>query len=447
MSYPTPGHILSQAGLVQRPAYHHSGAADIGIAPTQLHHQSSYSSTSGHYAGNSSSSSSRDAHHHHSSATVQRQMSMSTIRSTGSSYAPASPIPVSSFSNLNPYLTMSTPAFPAPLSERRSSQDNAIPQSYYGRHTTSKDSSSYVYPEYLNLPPEYRKHSQNLGQLPDYMNLPPERHNSHAAQNHGQFPDYLNLPTEYRAKQSHPSQYGPIRSPGHTTHAQNPYPQISAGTSSSQRPRTESNAAPARRRRGDSKFSHHIEDPYPIIKDGRGPAYYLRVPQSIFFDEADMNRGMSHLKPITFRMKNCSEFGVRLSDCNVDHLRLPELDDQDAVLFGNDEVYREIRVKIAWPGYYDHPFTKRVNIRKGSMTRISMLFNVVAVIEEFIKKIHHDPECICDRGMEFWKLTGRERLTIDDFILTGLIHRGGPNWQPEIWCPVPSSSSFPRYSA
>ncbi|KAE9386526.1 hypothetical protein BT96DRAFT_1005996 [Gymnopus androsaceus JB14] len=432
MDYHTLRHVIPHSWTYPQPSWTCAASSLSSlwsrrhwIAPTQLHHQSSYSSTSGHYAGNSSSSSSRDAHHHHSSATVQRQMSMSTMCSTGSSYAPASPIPVSSFSNLNPYPTMSTPAFPAPLSERRSSQDNAIPQSYYGRHTTSKDSSSYVYPEYLNLPPEYRKHSQNLGQLPDYMNLPPERHNSHAAQNHGQFPDYLNLPTEYRAKQSHPSQYGPIRSPGHTTHAQNPYPQISAGTSSSQRPRTESNAAPARRRR-------------------EVPLNYLRVPQSIFFDEADMNRGMSHLKPITFRMKNCSEFGVRLSDCNVDRLRLPELDDQDAVLFGNDEVYREIRVKIAWPGYYDHPFTKRVNIRKGSMTRISMLFNVVAVIEEFIKKIHHDPECICERGMEFWKLTGRERLTIDDFILTGLIHRGGPNWQPEIWCPVPSSSSFPR---
>lgn len=44
--------------------------------------------------------------------------------------------------------------------------------------------------------------------------------------------------------------------------------------------------------------------------------------------------------------------------------------------------------------------------------------------------------------MELWKLTGRERLTLDDLILIGLVHRGGPNWQPEIWCPIPSGNSL-----
>lgn len=66
----------------------------------------------------------------------------------------------------------------------------------------------------------------------------------------------------------------------------------------------------------------------------------------MFFDETDLNRGMFHLKPITFRMKKSLKFGVPLAECNVDKLAIPKLDDGDAVLFGSNEPYREIRMKI-----------------------------------------------------------------------------------------------------
>ncbi|KAJ3993760.1 hypothetical protein F5050DRAFT_1577003 [Lentinula boryana] len=154
-------------------------------------------------------------------------------------------------------------------------------------------------------------------------------------------------------------------------------------------------------------------------------------------------------------MKNFAELGVRLSDClDENHLRHPNIEDKDAKLFTNDEVYREIRLKIVvrlsnrtilqiyltvafqWPGYYEFPFTRRINIRKGEMSKISLLFNVVMAIADFVKKIQSDRDCICERGLEMWKLTGRERLRVNELILTGIVHRGGPNWQPEIWCPA-----------
>lgn len=99
-------------------------------------------------------------------------------------------------------------------------------------------------------------------------------------------------------------------------------------------------------RRRDSRASRHPVDPHPILQDGKGPSNHQRVPQIVFFDETDLNRGMFHLKPITFRMKKSLEFGVPLAECNVDQLAIPKLDDGDAVLFGSNEPYREIRMKI-----------------------------------------------------------------------------------------------------
>ncbi|KAF8825370.1 hypothetical protein HHX47_DHR7000173 [Lentinula edodes] len=146
---------------------------------------------------------------------------------------------------------------------------------------------------------------------------------------------------------------------------------------------------------------------------------------------------ITFVKPITFKMKNFAELGVRLFDClDENHFRHPNIEDKDAKLFSTDEVYREMRLKILWPGYSEYPFTRRINIRKGEMTRISMLFNVATAIADFVKKVQSDRDCTCERGLEMWKLTGRESLNVDQFILTGLVHRGGPNWQPEIWCPT-----------
>lgn len=56
---------------------------------------------------------------------------------------------------------------------------------------------------------------------------------------------------------------------------------------------------------------------------------------------------MSYSKPITFKMKNFAELGVRLFDClDENHFRHPNIEDKDAKLFSIDEVYREMRLKI-----------------------------------------------------------------------------------------------------
>lgn len=209
----TPEQILNKAGIVQlqRPHYQSGNT----IATTHLQCQPSKFSTvkipqydSGNYAGHSSSSSFPDIHHHtHFGAVVNRQTTVSMMPS-GGSYAPISPIPISSVSSrMNPY-PMVTPVLPGPLSERRNSQEKAISQCFYEVHAPAKskdsgsNSSSYTYPEYLNIPPDYGYHSrdiQNQGQFPSIHQE--YRHNSQTAQNYGELPDYLNLPPEYRQTQ------------------------------------------------------------------------------------------------------------------------------------------------------------------------------------------------------------------------------------------------------
>ncbi|KAH7871617.1 uncharacterized protein C8R40DRAFT_546458 [Lentinula edodes] len=448
MSYLTPAQILDQAaykyasGEYQPPQCRAS--TNMGVVPAQLHKESPYYSTSrtsqveslisSHYAGQNSrhdSNASRPAHHHHSATSVQRQRSMPMIGfSGGPSYAPS--IPVTSSESHDPYPSMSS-VVPAPLSERRNSQDTSpFHECTHMKHKGSGGGTSYAYPDYLNLPPDYRSASKDTHrqfEYPGYLNLPPGySRDSNNIQKQTKYPDYLNLPEEYRTSQA---QHGPIRSSGYPGHTQNPYP----FTSSSHHPAQ--SIEPPKRRRGDPQLNRYPADPFPIVQDGRGPTNHIRVPQRVFYDETDLNRCMSYSKPITFKMKNFAELGVRLFDClDENHFRHPNIEDKDAKLFSTDEVYREMRLKILWPGYSEYPFTRRINIRKGEMTRISMLFNVATAIADFVKKVQSDRDCTCERGLEMWKLTGRERLNVDQFILTGLVHRGGPNWQPEIWCPT-----------
>ncbi|KAJ4467193.1 hypothetical protein C8J55DRAFT_232811 [Lentinula edodes] len=358
MSYLTPAQILDQAaykyasGEHQAPQYRAS--TNMGVVPAQLHKESPYYSTSrtsqvespisSHYAGHTSrhdSNASRPAHHHHSATSVQRQRSMPMMGfSGGPSYAPS--IPVTSFGSHVTYASMSS-VVPAPLSERRNSQDTGpFPECTHMTRKGSGGGTSYAYPNYLNLPPEYRSASQDTqGQLeyPDYLNLPPGYgRNSNNVQKQNKYPDYLNLTEEHRTSQS---QHGPIRSSGYPGHTQNPYPFTSPSHDPIQ------SIEPPKRRRGDPQLNRYPPDPFPIVQDGRGPTNHIRVPQRVFYDETDLNRCMSYSKPITFKMKNFAELGVRLFDClDENHFRHPNIEDKDAKLFSTDEVYREMRLKI-----------------------------------------------------------------------------------------------------
>ncbi|KAJ4477450.1 hypothetical protein J3R30DRAFT_3404792 [Lentinula aciculospora] len=443
MSYLTPAQILDQAAYEttgHRPPQY-GASSNIGVVPAQLHNRLHHrifqheSPVSAPYAGHSfhdDANISGDAQG--SFRPIQRQKSTPMMNlGVAASYAPVSPsIPVSSFSHHTCYSTNS-PVAMAPLSERRNSQDTGpFHQGTHRGATKRKGSSSgtsYAYPDYLNLPPGYRNASQEAQkqfEYPDYLNLPLQyRRRSTDVQEQAKYPDYLNLPPEYRTE----GQRGITRSSAHTVYAQNPYPFTSPGHGSPQ------SLESLQQTRGHPQSNRYPADPFPIIMDGRGPSNYIRVPQRVFYDETEMNRCMSYSKPITFKLKNSAELGVRLSTClNENHIKHPNIEDKDVRPFCDNEVYREIRLKILWPGYYEYPFTRRVNIRKGEMTKISILFNIATAISDFVKKIQND-RCICERGLETWKLTGRQRVSVDQLILTGIVHRGGPNWQPEIWCP------------
>ncbi|KAJ3876245.1 hypothetical protein F5051DRAFT_38747 [Lentinula edodes] len=222
MSYLTPAQILDQAaykyasGEYQPPQCRAS--INMGVVPAQLHKESPYYSTSrtsqveslisSHYAGHNSrhdSNASRPAHHHHSATSVQRQRSMPMIEfSGGPSYAPS--IPVTSFESHDPYPSMSS-VVPAPLSERRNSEDTSpFHECTHMKHKGSGGGTSYAYPDYLNLPPDYRSASKDTHrqfEYPGYLNLPPGySRDSNNIQKQTKYPDYLNLPEEYRTSQA-----------------------------------------------------------------------------------------------------------------------------------------------------------------------------------------------------------------------------------------------------
>ncbi|KAJ3839721.1 hypothetical protein F5878DRAFT_724304 [Lentinula raphanica] len=460
MSYLTPAQILNEAPHADDGHQNRRYGAYVnpGVAPAQLYVQNTQQqhyppfnpyqnenpaavhSASRHDMYGTSISPGLDSRHSNPSIQFQDPWPMMGMNGSEPFMSPSPSVAVGSFSSHHPCATPYIP--PNPLSERRNSQEDRFvrgaPEGFPKRKGSRTSGHPYAYPEHLiRSPLEYQNSSQEVHggfEHPGYANPVPAgyRRNSRDVQKQTQQTWYsTDLGYSVEPRNNHAT-VGPIRSSsGNAVHNHNPYPFASPNQSY---PQSQEISKP--RRQDEPKRNRYPADPFPILADGRGPTNHIRIPQTVYYDVTDISRCMSFSKPITFRMKNFAELGVRLSHClDENQSRHPNIEDMDAKLFANDEVYREIRLKILWPGYSEFPFTRRINIRKGEMTRITLLFNVVTAIADFVKKIQTDWECTCEPGLERWKLTGKGRLKVDKLILTGIVHRGGPNWQPEIWCP------------
>ncbi|KIK66692.1 hypothetical protein GYMLUDRAFT_910665 [Collybiopsis luxurians FD-317 M1] len=403
MPYLTPGQILAQAGPVQR-SHHHSDSSPNGvIAPAQLHYQSSLFPTSSratqqspvvsgvqYYAGHSSHHSARHPsgsgdvyypHGHYSGVPVHQNypvQSMPVMNLGGGTYAPtSSPVPVSVYHHSSYAATQVPPVTAAPLSERRNSLEH--PGSF--GQMEGSGGSSHVFAGYSS---HSNQSTGSQNQVPRFDHphfLPGNRFKE--TQYQTQYPQSLDGTAGYPVKEA---QSGPVRTPTRSSHAQT----RNLPHTTSQRPRAKSNA------------SKHVvnprlsENPYPLFEGHLYPRNCALVPQRIYDDDHRINKGMSSIKPIPFRMKKAPVLGVRLSDClNPEPKYHPIIEGTNDIVLSQKMMpwcYRQLKIHICWPGYHrcanggSACFVRNITLPDAGMTRLSLLLSIVAAIESFYKE-------------------------------------------------------------
>ncbi|KAL0579060.1 hypothetical protein V5O48_002953 [Marasmius crinis-equi] len=160
-----------------------------------------------------------------------------------------------------------------------------------------------------------------------------------------------------------------------------------------------------------------------------GPSNHVIVPQLPFIESAKGDVGVRQ-KSIPFQLASFPELGVRVSKGIKQPLDLVGADDMVFDCIGRE--YSMIKFRIVWPGY--PPFEKRLKTRELVASRAVVLSLVCKAINDFIKDIERWNTPI-EPGFEDWEVGHRPLINRGELFVTGLIHRGCANWQPEIWCP------------
>ncbi|KAF9000689.1 hypothetical protein BDQ17DRAFT_1359353 [Cyathus striatus] len=119
-------------------------------------------------------------------------------------------------------------------------------------------------------------------------------------------------------------------------------------------------------------------------------------------------------------MVNFPEFGVRIGQAR--EMYPPKIEaGGEAVLSMCD---REIK---SWPGYGGKCFQRRTKTQRGKLLAMSFSSLLRILLWKVIP------------GNEEWAIgqlpDGRPGIQGKELFITRLIHRGGSNWQPEIWAP------------
>ncbi|KAE9401724.1 hypothetical protein BT96DRAFT_991886 [Gymnopus androsaceus JB14] len=140
----------------------------------------------------------------------------------------------------------------------------------------------------------------------------------------------------------------------------------------------------------------------------------VQVPQKVYCNQAFHSRERS----VAFQVKGSSDLGVQIFD--ISHV----------VVEGKREtplssvVYRSLNVRINWPGYED--YLGRIKICEGEpTTRIALLCELARIIQDFMRS---PGRC---RNTD-WNLG---HIDLNKLVITRLVHCGGADWQPQLWCP------------
>ncbi|KAF9052464.1 hypothetical protein BDZ89DRAFT_428913 [Hymenopellis radicata] len=213
-------------------------------------------------------------------------------------------------------------------------------------------------------------------------------------------------------------------------------------TSTSQARRNSSSNNPYPRSRKEAAASHSMKstsarnyDTLSVLSNDLGPigpTNHILVPQDTVFGEpTSYNRYQEHLfQPISFRAQGFHELGVKLTQ--ILKQRSDPIDGGDDHVFENSG-YREIKVKIQWPGYPHHPFEKRVKTHNCAITRATVCLILANMVLDFVMMLK-DRKVQVEKGYEGWAI-GKGGFKANEFWITGLLHRGGNHFQPEIWVP------------
>ncbi|RDB26040.1 hypothetical protein Hypma_006655 [Hypsizygus marmoreus] len=178
----------------------------------------------------------------------------------------------------------------------------------------------------------------------------------------------------------------------------------------------------------------------PIPRAPSGPTNHVLVPQIDFKDDETL-RQRSYMDPhfrhedITFQTVGIPELGVRVGKIAERY--------SPAIVHGDDQVFKvtgdmQIKLWIIWPGYSAEPMQRRMKTQNGTATRDFALAFIANAILDFTYSVYKSKvpvEC----GREEWTIgpraDKRPGVVGAELFITRLIHRGGSNWQPEIWAP------------
>ncbi|GLB40355.1 hypothetical protein LshimejAT787_0802260 [Lyophyllum shimeji] len=185
----------------------------------------------------------------------------------------------------------------------------------------------------------------------------------------------------------------------------------------------------------------HADERPPLVPKSlpTGPTNHVLVPQPEYHDDEVM-RWYSDPRfwyaPITFQSENIPGQGVRLGEVASSPYPPSIVGAEDAVFAGVSD--REIKMWLLWPGYSAVPMQKRMKTQGGRITRELALRLIANLILECMYELHKSKIPV-EQGYTEWTIGPRgdkkQEFVGEELFITRLVHRGGSNWQPEVWAP------------
>ncbi|KAF5381964.1 hypothetical protein D9615_004415 [Tricholomella constricta] len=186
-------------------------------------------------------------------------------------------------------------------------------------------------------------------------------------------------------------------------------------------------------------YPEEIRVPQPRRVPGQfptGPTNHILVPQLEHYDD-DRRKWCSdpafRHESIIFQSENIPEPGVRVGKISHSAYPPPILGADDTVFAAAGD--REVKLWILWPGYNAEPLQKRIKTQGGRITRQLLLTLVANLVLDFAYEINRKKIPV-ERGYTEWAIGDKNHGIVGgELFITRLVHRGGSNWQPELWAP------------
>ncbi|KAK7468512.1 hypothetical protein VKT23_003017 [Stygiomarasmius scandens] len=162
-----------------------------------------------------------------------------------------------------------------------------------------------------------------------------------------------------------------------------------------------------------NQFGHHS-----------GLKYYIRIPPE-YLPSDNKSDPHTYKRLVRFRLRKAAEDGVVIKVAA--NKTLPTLEGYSEDVFGKTPE-RFLHIRMMWPGYGP------IGIRMSTDNKKQDVFAFVAAqLYQYLADLKRNgarPQT----GYERWDLN-KIPFDVNEVVITGLIHRGGSTWQPDIWYP------------